>query len=95
MAAFDDAVYDYDPANCIRTKVIHGKFVPNGTKEKIMPDEKNAVVRWLEGKKTYAVAGVILACGVLKHFGVEVPEFVWAALAAFGLGFLRMGVSGK
>jgi hypothetical protein len=50
------------------------------------------VVRWLEGKKTYAVALSILACGVLTHYGIEVPEFIWAALAAFGLGFLRAGV---
>jgi len=56
-------------------------------------DQKNAVVRWLEGKKTYAVALTILWCGIAAHFGVTVPEYVWAALAAFGLGFLRAGVS--
>lgn len=55
----------------------------------------NAVVKWLTGKKTYAVALTILACGIMKHYGVDVPEYAWAALAAFGLGFLRMGVDGK
>lgn len=55
--------------------------------------EKNAVVQWLEGKKTYAVALVILVCGILSAYGVEIPEYVWAALSAFGLGFLRAGVS--
>ena len=34
----------------------------------------------------------LLICGVLTWQGVQVPEFVWAALAAFGLGFLRAGV---
>ena len=55
--------------------------------------EKNAVVKWLEGKKTYAVAITILACGILSAYGVEIPEFVWAALTAFGLGFLRAGMA--
>ena len=57
-----------------------------------MSDEKNAIVKWLEGRKTYAVAVTILICGVLNWQGVMIPEFVWAALAAFGLGFLRAGV---
>ena len=57
-----------------------------------MDEQKNDVVKWLEGKKTYAVAITILVCGVLNWQGVQVPEFVWAALAAFGLGFLRAGV---
>jgi len=55
--------------------------------------EKNVVVKWLEGRKTYAVAITILVCGVLSAYGVEIPEFVWAALTAFGLGFLRAGVA--
>ena len=55
-------------------------------------EDKNAVVKFIEGKKTYAVALTILAAGVLEHYGVEVPEFVWAAMAAFGLAFLRAGV---
>jgi hypothetical protein len=59
----------------------------------VEPEQKNAVVRWLEGKKTYAVALTILTCGVLSAYGVEIPEYVWAALTAFGLGFLRAGVA--
>ena len=55
-------------------------------------EDQNAVVKWISGKKTYAVALVILACGIMAQQGVEVPEYVWAALAAFGLGFLRAGV---
>jgi len=58
-----------------------------------MEPEKNAVAKWLEGKKTYVVALAILAVGVMAYNGVEIPEFVWAALGAFGLGFLRAGVA--
>ena len=57
-----------------------------------MDEQKNTVVQWLEGKKTYAVAITILICGLLNWRGVQIPEFIWAALAAFGLGFLRAGV---
>ena len=57
-------------------------------------EEPNAIVKWIHGKRTYAVAVVILACGILASQGVTIPEYVWAALAAFGLGFLRAGVDG-
>lgn len=60
-----------------------------------MEEKKNAVVKWLEGKKTYATALTILVVGVLKYYDVDVPEFVWSALAAFGLAFLRAGVQKK
>ena len=53
----------------------------------------NAIVQWFEGKKTYAVAITILVCGILSAYGVEIPEYVWAALSALGLGFLRAGVA--
>ncbi|MFO7959006.1 MAG: hypothetical protein R6X33_18120 [Candidatus Brocadiia bacterium] len=51
-----------------------------------------ALARWLDGKRTYLTAAVILVCGILTAYGVEVPDYVWAALAALGLGFLRAGV---
>ena len=57
------------------------------------PEPENAVVKWLTGKKTYAVALAILVCGVLGTQGIKIPEFAWTAMAAFGLGFLRAGVS--
>ena len=57
-----------------------------------MPEKSNEVVKWLRGKKTYAMAAVILLCGILASQGVEIPEYVWAALAGLGLGFLRAGV---
>lgn len=55
-------------------------------------EPENAVVKWLKGKKTYAVAAAVLTCGILKHYGIVVPEFVWVALGAFGLAFLRAGI---
>lgn len=51
-----------------------------------------AVAAWLDGKRTYLTAGAILLCGVLSVYGVAIPEYVWAAVAALGLGFLRAGV---
>jgi len=51
------------------------------------------IMTWIDGKKTYITAGAILVCGVLDHYGITIPEYVWGALAALGLTFLRMGVS--
>ncbi len=59
----------------------------------MVDEQKNSVVKWIEGRKTYAVALVILTCGILTRYGYEIPEYAWAALAAFGLAFLRAGVS--
>lgn len=52
-------------------------------------------LKLLEGKKTYAIAITILACGILGYFKIEIPEFVWSSLAALGLGFLRQGLPKK
>jgi hypothetical protein len=49
-------------------------------------------IKFIEGKKTYFIAGVILVTGILEWKGIKVPEFVWAAIAALGLTFLRAGV---
>ena len=46
----------------------------------------------LEGWKSYLTAAVIIVCGVLDGYGIEVPPYVWAALAAVGLGSLRAAV---
>ena len=51
-----------------------------------------AIAKWLDGKKTYLTAAVILICGILTAYNVEIPDYVWAALAALGLGFLRAAV---
>ncbi len=47
---------------------------------------------WIVGKRTYLIAATILLCGMLSYCGVEIPDFIWAALGALGLGFLRAGV---
>lgn len=54
--------------------------------------EQNAVEKWFTGKKTYAISLAIIACGILTWQGIAIPEYVWASLAALGLGFLRAGV---
>jgi len=51
-----------------------------------------AIAKWLDGKRTYLMAATILVCGILAAYGIEIPEYVWAALAALGLGFLRAAV---
>jgi hypothetical protein len=51
------------------------------------------IMQWLDGKKTYITAAAILVCGILEYKGIKVPEYVWGALAALGLGFLRLGVT--
>ena len=51
------------------------------------------IQKFLDGKKTYLTALAILIVGILGYWQLEVPEFVWAALGALGLGFLRAGVN--
>lgn len=57
-----------------------------------MADDKNAIEQWVVGKKTYATAIAIFVCGILQWRGIDIPIFVWSALGALGLGFLRSGV---
>ena len=52
----------------------------------------DAFQRFVDGYKTYITAGVILAVGILEDNGIRIPVYVWSALAAAGLSFLRMGV---
>ena len=51
-----------------------------------------SIVGYLRGKKTYCIVLMALLCLVLRNRGIEIPEEVWGALAALGLGFLRAGV---
>ena len=50
------------------------------------------LVKWVEGYKTYFVAALIVALGVLDEYGVELPAFIWPTVYALGLGFLRAGI---
>jgi len=48
---------------------------------------------WLKGKKTYLVAATTFLLGGLSAVGVTVPAWVYALLAATGIGTLRAGVA--
>ena len=50
------------------------------------------VLELLNGKKSYIVAVIVAGVALLTAFGVEVPDWVYGILGAFGLGFLRAGV---
>ena len=50
------------------------------------------VLEFLRGKKTYIIAAAIIVVTALKSYGVDIPDEVWAVLAALGLGFIRAGV---
>jgi len=50
---------------------------------------------WLNGKKTYIISILIGVAGILTTQGIVIPEYVWALLAAAGLGAVRSGVGTK
>lgn len=50
------------------------------------------MTKWLSGKRTYLVVAAIVAVSILNACEVQLPEYVWTALAAAGLGFLRAGI---
>lgn len=47
---------------------------------------------WLIGKKTYIIAIIGAVLGLLQVFGIFVPDWVYAILAAIGLGTLRAAI---
>lgn len=51
------------------------------------------MVEFLKGKKTYIVAVGILGVAIAQSMGVVIPDAVWAALAAIGLGSIRAAVA--
>ena len=57
-----------------------------------MPEMPKRLKKLLDGKKTYLTAAAIVVVGILNWYGIDVPPFVWAALSALGLSFLREGV---
>ncbi len=56
---------------------------------------KQMIKKFLEGKKTYIVAIATLIGGILVSQGIAIPEYVWAILAALGLGAVRAGIPQK
>lgn len=52
------------------------------------------VLDFLKGNRTYVIIGAFGVLAVLMlFFGVAIPEYVFAMLAAVGLGFLRAGIA--
>ena len=49
----------------------------------------------LQGKKTYIIAVLIGIGAALQYAGYVVPEYVYAILAALGLGAVRSGIEKK
>lgn len=52
----------------------------------------NAILTFLEGKKTYIIAFVTFALAGVQALGYVVPDYVYGVLGALGLGSLRAGV---
>lgn len=48
--------------------------------------------KYLQGKKTYIIALAIGVVAALTYSGMVVPEWVWLALNALGLGAIRSAV---
>lgn len=46
----------------------------------------------LQGKKTYIVGILVGVAAVLQYYQVQIPEYVWTALAALGLGAVRSAI---
>lgn len=43
------------------------------------------ILELLDGKKSYIVALAVATIGILVAFGVEIPEWAYSILAAFGI----------
>lgn len=50
---------------------------------------------FLDGKKTYIIAILAGAGTVAMALGYHIPEWVWTALAALGLGAVRSSIGNK
>ncbi len=50
------------------------------------------LLEWLDGKKTYITVAATFIIGGLEALGYGIPSWVYALLAALGVGFLRRGV---
>jgi len=52
-----------------------------------------AILDFLNGKKTYVVAFLAAATAAAQALGYTVPDWIYAVEGAFGLGALRVAVS--
>jgi len=51
------------------------------------------LIEWLKGKKTYIIAIIGGIVGILQACGVIIPEYVYAILAALGIGAVRAAIN--
>lgn len=49
-------------------------------------------LKWLDGKKTYAICAGVLACCYLKHRNIAIPEEFYMALTALAVAALRSAI---
>lgn len=53
----------------------------------------STIMTFLQGKKTYIVAGICAATAAAQALGYTVPDWIYAVEGAFGLGALRVAVT--
>ena len=53
------------------------------------------IEKFLDGRKTYIVAILIGVGSAAMAMGYVIPDWVWAALGALGLGAVRSGIGNK
>jgi hypothetical protein len=49
-------------------------------------------MEFLKGKRTYIVIAAFVVLAILTFSGVFIPEWIYGALTALGLGFIRAGI---
>jgi hypothetical protein len=52
-----------------------------------------AILEFLNGKKTYVIAFVAAASAAAQALGYTIPDWAYTIEAAFGLGALRVAVA--
>jgi len=52
-----------------------------------------ALLKWLQGKKTYIIAIIVGILAALNQLGIQVPSWVMPLLGALGLATLRAAIT--
>lgn len=53
----------------------------------------SAVLAFVDGKKTYFIAGVAAATAAAQALGYDIPSWVYVIEGALGLGAVRVAIS--
>jgi hypothetical protein len=53
----------------------------------------NAVIQFLDGKKTYIVAAIAASTAFAQAMGWAVPDWLYSLEAAVGLGAVRVAIA--